>query len=205
MAVKKFLVIGLAVLALIAGLVAANFWLAPRTIAMTSGTQLTEPRELPDFALLDQNNHPVHKTDWAGHWTLIFPGFTYCPDVCPTTLGLLKQLKTALGAQGEKVNVVFLSVDPQRDTPARLAEYIHFFSPAFSAVTANEPQLGAFTKSLAVAYTKVPGNSADNYSMDHTAALILLDPQVRITAFFTPPHKLEGLVTDLKALIGSAK
>lgn len=197
------MVVGVAVVALIAGLLAANFLLAPKSVVMTTGTLLGERRELLDFQLIDQDNHIVRKADWQGHWTLIFPGFTYCPDVCPTTLGLLKQLEMALGNQSAQIRIVFLSVDPQRDTPQRLSDYIHFFSPRFSAVTAHEPQLTEFSRSLGIAYTKVAGTSADNYSMDHTAALILLDPSARITAFFTPPHRLEGLKADLLTLINS--
>lgn len=201
METKNFLAVGAAIGALLLGLLVANFMLAPKTVALTTGTQLSEPRELPDFQLQDQDDRRISKADWLGHWTLIFPGFTYCPDVCPSTLGLLKQVQAALGSDSAKLKIVFLSVDPERDTPKRLAGYIHFFSPAFSAVTAQEPQLATFTKSLAVAYTKVAGSRPDNYSMDHTAALILLDPQARVTAFFTPPLKLEGLTADLQALL----
>ena len=200
-AVKKFLLIGMALIALAAGLLTANFWLAPKAILLTTGTHLTEPRELPDFALTDQNNALVHKDDWRGHWTLVFPGFSYCPDVCPTTLGFLKQLSAALGTPSTQLKIVFFSVDPERDTPQRLHDYIRFYSPNFSTVTAREPQLGAFAKALAVAYTKVPGKTPDSYQMDHSAALILIDPQARISAFFSLPFQLGPMTSDLKALL----
>ncbi len=202
-AAKKFLLIGVAILALMSGLLAANFWLAPKTVELTAGTRLLEPRELPDFLLTDQNNQPVRKEDWRGHWTLVFPGFTYCPDVCPTTLGFLKQLSTALGPQGEQLKIVFFSVDPARDTPQRLNQYIRFFSPSFSAVTTAEPKLGVFAKALSVAYSKVDGKTPDSYTMDHSAVLILIDPQVRISAFFSPPLQLGPMTSDLKALLNA--
>lgn len=201
MAAQKFLLIGAAILALAAGLLTANFWLAPKAVELTAGTRLLEPRELPDFVLTDQNNSLVHKDDWRGHWTLVFPGFTYCPDVCPATLGFLKQLSAALGPQSAQLKIVFFSVDPERDTPERLNQYIRFFSPSFSTVTTREPQLGEFAKALAVAYTKVAGKTPDTYTMDHSAALILIDPQARISAFFTPPFKLGPMTTDLKSLL----
>lgn len=200
-AAKKFLLIGVAILALAAGLLTANFWLAPKEVELTTGTRLLEPRELPDFLLTDQNNHPVRKDDWRGHWTLVFPGFSYCPDVCPATLGFLKQLSAALGPQSAQLKIVFFSVDPERDTPDRLNQYIRFFSPSFSTVTTREPQLGEFAKALAVAYTKVPGKTPASYTMDHSAALILIDPQARISAFFSPPFQLGPMTKDLQALL----
>jgi protein SCO1/2 len=202
MSVKKFLLIGLAIVALVAGLLAANFLTTATSAQLTAGTRLQQPRELPDFQLTDENNAPVHKKDWIGHWTLVFPGFSYCPDVCPATLGYLKQLSAALGPQGSQLKIVFFSVDPERDTPERLKQYIRFFSPSFSAVTAREPQLGEFAKALSIAYAKVPSKTPDTYTMDHSAALILLDPQARITAFFSPPFQLDPMTRDLKAVMG---
>lgn len=203
LSLKKFLAIGASIVAILAGLLTANYLLAPRAIQLASGTLLNEPRELPDFLLTDQSNHFLHKDDFAGHWTLIFPGFTYCPDVCPTTLAFLKQLSAALGPESAQLKVLFLSVDPERDTPQRLNEYIRFFSPDFIAATTGEPMLTEFARNLGVVYTKVPGDKPDTYSMDHSAVLILIDPQVRIAAYFTPPHSLKAMTTDLRALITS--
>lgn len=205
MSLKKFLVIGAAVIAIVTGLLAANFLLAPRAIQLSAGTLLKEPRALPDFVLTDQNSHFIDKGDLTGHWTLIFPGFTYCPDVCPTTLAYLKQLSAALGPQSAQLKVLFLSVDPERDTPQRLNQYIRFFNPGFIAATASEPALTEFTRSLGVVYTKVPGDKPDSYTMDHSAALILIDPQARIAAYFTPPHELKAMTADLQALMAASK
>lgn len=201
MSFKKFLVIGASVAAVLAGLLCANTWLAPRNVQISSGTLLSEPRQLPEFTLTDQTNHLLHKADFTGHWTLIFPGFTYCPDICPTTLAFLKQLHAALGPQGTPLKIMFLSVDPDRDTPQRLNEYIRFFSPDFIAATAKEPALMEFTRSLGVVYAKVPGDKPDNYNMDHSAVLVLLDPQARIAAYFSPPHVLKDMTTDLQTLL----
>ncbi len=203
MALKKFLAIGACIAAIIAGLLTANYFLASKAISLSAGTLLNEPRALPDFALTDQSNHTLRKDDLTGHWTLIFPGFTYCPDVCPTTLAYLKQLSAALGPQSAQLKVMFLSVDPQRDTPQRLNDYIRFFNPSFIAATVNEPMLTEFTRSLGVAYTKVPGDKPGNYTMDHSAALILIDPQARIAAYFTPPHQLKPMTADLQALMAA--
>ncbi|MGH8455742.1 MAG: SCO family protein, partial [Stenotrophobium sp.] len=136
-----------------------------------------------------------------GHWTLLYPGYTSCPDVCPTTLAMLKALDANLAKSGHKLSVVFLSIDPARDTPVRLATYVHFFNPDFTGVTAQEPALAQFTRMLGIAYLKVPGKTPETYEMDHSSGLILFDPQARYTAFFSAPQKLEVLAADLAALM----
>lgn len=198
---QRFLLIGAALAALLAGALVANQMSAPRTQALVAGTRLPQPRDIADFNLTDQSGKPVHKADWQGRWTLIFPGFTTCPDVCPTTLRFLQQLRTSLGPQAEHLRIVFLSVDPERDTPARLHAYLQSFDPSFVGVTAPEPQLAAIAKSLSVIYAKVPYKTGTDYTMDHSAALVLLDPQVRVAAFFTPPFQREPMAQDLRHLL----
>jgi protein SCO1/2 len=201
---SKVLTIIVAVAAALFGLLVASLWLAPQMVDMKSGTLLQQRRELAKFSLLRDNGQAFTRADLQGHWTLIFPGYTYCPDVCPTTLAFLKTLHEKLKASGQTVNVVFLSVDPARDTPERLASYVHYFNPDFVGVTAQEPELGRFTQMLGIAYAKVPGSAGTlAYTMDHSAALILLDPQARIAAYFSPPHKLEEMSADLGAVMGA--
>lgn len=175
--------------------VLAALQLQPR-VELQSGTLLPQPRPLPELRLVDQDGQPFGRDRLAGAWTLVFPGFTYCPDVCPTTLALLKRVKAQLPEQ-PALRVVLLSVDPQRDTPARLKRYVQQFDPAFLGVTAPEPQLGEIARQLGVAYARAPGPTPESYQMDHSAALILLDPQARVVAYLTPPFKLETLAADL--------
>lgn len=202
---SRFLTAAIAVVAALAGLALASVWLKPGTVEIQSGTLLQQRRALPEFALQGDNGQPLTKAALQGHWTLVFPGYTSCPDVCPTTLALLKALDAKLRAEGATPpQMLFLSVDPGRDTPQRLAQYVHYFNPAFTAATAQEPQLADFTRALGIAYTRVPSSSAGGYTMDHTAALVLIDPQARLTAFFTPPHKIEVMASDLQRLMGAA-
>lgn len=174
----------------------AALQLRPSGVQLQSGTLLPQPRPLPELRLIDQDGQPYGRDRLAGAWTLIFPGFTYCPDVCPTTLALLKRVKAQLPAQ-PPLRVMLLSVDPQRDTPARLKRYVQQFDPAFLGVTAPEPQLGEVARSLGIAYARVPGSTPESYQMDHSAALILLDPQAQVVAYLTPPFKVETLAADL--------
>lgn len=191
------------VFALLLGLAAAAYLLAPQPGQLTSGTLLSQPRALPEFALIDQDGRPYTRAALLGHWSLVFPGFTHCPDVCPTTLAYLKSLHDALAQQGKALNVVFLSVDPERDRPEQLATYVRYFNPAFAGVTASEPELARFAQSLMVTYLKVPGERPESYSMDHSAALVLINPQAEVAGFFTPPFELDAMKTDLGSLIAA--
>lgn len=190
-------------LALIGGILAATWFNTPATLRVESGTLLQQPRILPAFSLTDQDGQPYTVEQFKGRWTLIFPGFTYCPDICPITLGLLKTVRAQLGADGEKLQVVLFSIDPERDTPQRLKDYVSYFSPEFRGVTTPEPGLKAMAQALGVAYAKVPGDSPENYSMDHSAALILINPQGQLAGYFTAPLQAPALIADLKQLLGA--
>lgn len=200
-AAKPVPVIIIAAAAALLGLVVASWWWGPQRKELQSGTLLQQPREVPDFQLTADNGRPFTKAQLQGHWTIVFPGFTSCPDICPTTLAFLKTLTAAMQGDGRNLGVVFLSVDPARDTPERMAGYVHYFNPAFVGVTAQEPELGRLAQALGIAYVKVAGATPETYTMDHSAALVLLDPQARITAYFSPPFRLDALRTDLDAVM----
>jgi protein SCO1/2 len=189
-----------AVVALVLGGLAGALLLQPQQLQMQTATVLPAPRALPPLALVDQDGKPFTTASLHGHWTLLFAGYTYCPDVCPTTLALLKQLSAALPGNA-RPQVVFLSVDPDRDTPARLKQYVQYFDPAFVGVTAHEPALAAAAQAFGIAYSRVPGPTAEQYDMEHSAALILVDPDAAIRAYFSPPHTLEALKSDLTQLM----
>ncbi len=194
-----------AVFAALCGLFAASWWFQPQQVQLKSGTLLPQARQIADFTLTDQDGKPFTKTQLSGHWTLLFPGFTHCPDVCPTTLAFLKQLHSKLAAENKPVSVVFLSVDPERDQPKQLASYVHYFNPSFTGVTAGEPELGRFAQGLGIAYAKVPGKTADTYSMDHSAAMVLINPRAQIAGYFTPPHTLDAMSADLAAVMENSR
>ncbi|MFT4046095.1 MAG: SCO family protein [Solimonas sp.] len=182
--------------------VLAAFWLqTPATVALQSGTMLPQPRALGEFRAVDQDGAAGSRSRFEGRWTVVFPGFTSCPDVCPTTLALLKNVQAGLGDDAGKLRVVFLSVDPERDTPARLKSYVQYFDPSFEALVAEPEQLKTLAQMLGVAYAKVPGATPETYTMDHSAALIVLDPQARIVGYLTPPFDSAKLIADLRAII----
>ena len=193
------------VLALIAaafGVLAARLWWAPDTGASpTSGTLLPTPRTVTTFKLIAEDGKPFTNADLSRHWSLIFTGFTHCPDVCPTTLSLLKDTVARLGAQGDALQIVFVSVDPERDTPEALERYVHYFNPHFRAATGPTAELEILGANLGFVFAKIPGPTPESYSMDHSVALILTDPQGRLAGYFTPPFKAEVLAADLSTLL----
>ncbi|GAC1627858.1 MAG: SCO family protein [Nevskia sp.] len=193
----------LAALAVAIGLVAGMLLLRPAIREIASGTLLSTPRPVPEFALADTDGKPYTKADLAGHWTLIFPGFTFCPDVCPTTLATLKAVHDRLGAAAADVQVVLLSIDPARDTPEKLGAYVHAFSRDFRGVTGGNEELEKLGASLGFVYAKVTGATPETYTMDHSVQMILIGPDARLRGYFSPPYKIDALVADLRALTAS--
>ena len=185
------------------GALAAHLWLEPPAPRLQSGTLLPQPRAIADFSLIGEDGKPFTKSDLRGHWSVVFTGYTHCPDVCPTTLATLKSTAAKLGARADRVQVVFLSVDPERDRPEALERYVHYFDPRFRGVTAPNAELDRLAPQLGFVYLKVPGANPDAYTMDHSAALILINPDAQVVGYFTPPLKADALAQDLSMVIGA--
>ena len=178
---------------------------APVTLpAPQAITLLPNPRVLPAFALQQASGAPLTRDALKGHWTVVFLGFTHCPDVCPTTLAQLSaaQKQWASLPVASRPRVLFVSADPERDTPELVARYAHAFHPDSLAATAPVPDLEKFARSLSLVFMKVPGTSGkpDDYSIDHSAALVVLDPQARMAGVAQPPFDIPGIAADLAAL-----
>lgn len=200
---KTLIPVVLSLAAVLLGLVASSFVFQPEPTDFKSGTQLNPPRQIAPFALTDANGQPFTPARLADQWTLVFAGFTHCPDVCPTTLTLLKQVTQQLQAQNKPLQVVFLSVDPERDRPEALKTYVEYFNPDFIGVTAQEPALMDFARGLGMVYAKVEGKSPGEYSMDHSTAMVLINPKGQIEAYITAPHQAAAIVSDLSQLISA--
>lgn len=202
MSPAKAITLGMiAALAALAGLVVATLMSGSKGIELETGTLLKQPRVIEAFQLKDSSGAVFDNARFTGHWSLVFAGFTYCPDVCPSTLAMLKGLKAQLDAANTPVQVVFLSVDPQRDTPDKLDRYVHYFSPDFIGATGSDDELEKLARSLSLVYAKVPGDTPETYTMDHSAALVLIDPQGRVAGYFLPPHRVKELAADLQRVI----
>lgn len=166
---------------------------------------MPQPRALPDFALQQSDRTQLLPGELRGHWTVVFIGFTFCPDICPTTLAELAQAQNRWGTLPESTRprVLFVSVDPERDSIEKIGEYAHAFHKDTLAATADLPALQAFTKSLSLVFVKKPlGDDApaDQYTIDHSAMLVLLDPQGRMAGIIRPPFQPKAIAEDLATL-----
>lgn len=156
------------------------------------------------FDLPDANGQRRTLADFKGQVVVVFFGFTHCPDVCPTTLLELAAVKKRLGADGEKVQGVFITVDPERDTPPLLKAYVENFGAGFVALRGTPEETRALAKAFKVFYAKVPGKTEDSYTMDHTAASYVFDTQGRVRLFTRYGSGAEALAADLKLLLAGA-
>lgn len=202
---KSILYIMLAAFAAGLGLWSADKWInkpqTPSASIMQTVRLFPAVRELPDFALQSANAKLINKAALNKHWTVVFLGFTQCPDICPTTLGdLSKAQKTWETLPAEtRPRVLFVSVDPERDTPKAIAEYAAFFHEDTLTATAQEPALGDFVQSLALVYAKMPLKNGD-YTMDHSATIVVLNPQGDEVGIIRPPFMPKKIAADLIAL-----
>ncbi len=210
---RTTLLILLVALATGAGLFAAEYVYNGRSSVgpeLQTMRRMTTPRELPAFTLQQSDRTQLVPGELRGHWTVVFIGFTYCPDVCPTALAELAQAQkhwTTL-PESTRPRVLFVSVDPERDTIEKLGEYTHGFHKDTLAATADIPSLEAFTKSLSLVFAKVPLGKdapADQYTIDHSSALVVLDPQGRMAGVIQPPLKPKAIAEDLIALTEAGK
>jgi protein SCO1/2 len=152
---------------------------------------LPESKPLTAFALTDHNGHPFDLARLRGKWTFLFFGYTYCPDVCPTTLAELARAHTKIakhGGTGFDTQFVFVSVDPNRDTPAKLKQYVGYFDPSFVGVTGADPQIANLAGQLGARYEVQVKPGSDLYPVYHTPAIYLVDPKARFHAIFRPPY-----------------
>jgi protein SCO1/2 len=187
-----------------------GFALAIRSTAPAGPTQalvMTAPRALPDFALIDHHGEAFGPARLDGQWTFLFFGFTHCPDICPTALQTLASVRRQLGdlPPDEQPDVVMISVDPGRDTPEQLATYVPYFDPSFLGVTGADESLAALTSGLGVAFSRTPSADGESYTVDHTAAIFLVNPDARLAAVFGTPHSAETIAQDYRYVVGESE
>lgn len=163
-----------------------------------------QPRPLPDFVLQRADGSTLTREDWRGKWRLVFFGFTHCPDVCPTTLATTKAAIAKLKAERPEAEVAvsFVSIDPERDLLEPLGAYVAFFDPSFEAATGSPEQLLALTRAVGVIFAKVAnGPGPQDYTMDHSASVMIIDPQARLAGLMRPPHRADAMAADLATLL----
>ncbi len=190
-------------LAAILGAVSAHLMLSSGAQAPMNATVLNEPRLLPEFELIDQDGHDYTRENMAGHWSLVFFGFTNCPDICPATLNQLTRTKNLLADLDEnrRPTIMLVSVDPMRDTVDKLGSYVRHFNPEFKGITGDLTEIQALAAAMGVAVSYQP--LGDSYTVDHTAAVFLVDPDASMAAVFGAPHDPDILAEDYRRIIQS--
>jgi protein SCO1 len=154
-----------------------------------------------DFALPDVSGQTKTLSDFKGKAVVLFFGFAQCPDVCPTTMAEIAEVKKSLGKDGEKVTAVFITVDPERDTPQVLKAYMESFDPSFTALRGTPEQTAALAKAFKIYYKKVDGKTPTSYTIDHTAAAFVYDPQGKLRLYTRYGMGAQALADDLKILL----
>jgi protein SCO1/2 len=154
-----------------------------------------------NFTLTDQNGKPRTLADFRGKAVVVFFGYTQCPDVCPTTMAALKQAMEKLGPDADRVQVLFITVDPERDTQDLLSKYVPAFDPRFLGLYGDADATARTAKEFKVIYQKVPGTTPGQYSMDHSAGTYIYDPQGRLRLYVGQAQGADVFAHDLKALL----
>ena len=154
-----------------------------------------------DFRLTDHTGKPRTMADFRGKAVAIFFGFTQCPDVCPTTLSDMKQVMKILGKDSERLQVLFITVDPKRDTAELLGKYVPSFNPAFLALYGDDVATAKVARDFKIVYRVVPGKTADSYTMDHSAGMLVFDPESRLRLFMNYGLTPDKMAEDIKRLL----
>jgi protein SCO1/2 len=156
------------------------------------------------FELVDTSGREVTDQTFRGKWMLVYFGYTSCPDACPTTLSEISLALDALGPLAPKVQPIFITIDPERDTPTALADYVKTFDPRIVALTGSTEQIAAAAKAYRVSYAKVATSDGGNYLMDHSSIVYLMDPEGRLATFFPPDTTSERIVDTLRQLLAGS-
>lgn len=191
--------------ALVGGMYAANTLMSPATLENQDlgATYLEGGREITDFELVDHTGERFGNDDLQGQWTLMFFGFTHCPDICPMTLAELSRVHTMLEEDGKGGNVrtVFVTVDPARDTPERLEAYVTNFHDDFRGVTGPLDKIDVLARDMGIAHIRHDDDDDMDYMVDHGASVLLVNPDGRFQAMFGSPHRAPEIAEDLKTII----
>jgi len=203
---KIVLVLGLSGVSMWAGFKLSSVMDQGGQVPIIEGTVLEPPRALTDFELIDERRHAFGLQQLKNKWSIVFVGYTNCPDVCPNTMGIMKQAYIDMAALKMQLpQVIFLSVDPKRDEPELLGDYVDYFDPSFVGLTGKKSEIDNLVKQLSSVYLKAAGSSGDinkdDYLYDHSASLLLINPKAQLQAVFTAPHNKLGLVDGMQKII----
>ena len=172
-----------------------------RSPASFKATDITGAQFARDFALTDFTGSSRALADFKGKVVVVFFGYVQCPDVCPTTLSALREVREKLGADGDRLQVVFITVDPERDTREVLSQYVPAFHPSFTGLYGDAAATERVTKEFRILYIKNPGKTPTSYTVDHSAGVFIFDAQGRIRLYASQSMSVDDYLHDVKALL----
>ena len=214
---KRILILACGGLALLLGILWANARINAE-LKFTALELLPQPVALHKVDLLNQQGQPVTSSNFNGHWSLVYFGFTSCPDLCPMELQQMAKVYHQLNIREQQlVELVFVSVDPERDSPAKMLAYVSFFEPKFIGLSGTNRQLGSFAKNFALYYQRayiadgelmkvpagfdMPKNAPEDYQVEHSSRIYLVNRQGEFMGSFAPPHNIDNILVDLRQLL----
>lgn len=178
---------------------AIGWWNLPPEL---HGIQLQSPRVADDFTLTASTGEEMSLSDFRGKYVAVFFGYTYCPDVCPTTLNDLQQMLKELGdPKADDVQVIMVSIDPERDTPDQLETYLGYFNPSFIGMTGTVEEIQPVASQFGIFFEKQPGSTNTSYLVDHTSAVTVIDPEGHVRMIFTYGVKGADMASDIAYLM----
>ena len=168
---------------------------------LETGKAYKKPLDIIEFELKDQGDQLYSKNDLKNQWTILFFGYTNCPDVCPTTIFKLGQIKQQISKELPNVNlqILFITLDPERDSTERLREYLGFFNASMIGLTGDISKIVELTSNLSVFFQRI--NKEDGYDFNHTASIFLINPKAQLKASFSPASSIEMLAEDIKKVV----
>ncbi len=193
----------IAAVAITAGILVAQALLKSKPqVDELAATRFPVARQLEPFSLVDHHGNTFDNAALREHWSFLFFGYTHCPDVCPTTLSVLNSVAEKLASSNAPVRFVLVTVDPQRDTPEQLARFVSYFNSDFIGVTGSDEDIRQLTRQLGIMHMQVANEAnPDNYLVDHSAGVLLIDPNGNYHAVFTPPLSADALAGDFRKML----
>ena len=202
---KKLPLLAIGLVALCSGLMISWLVYDTRPVTLEAGQWFADQaRALPEFQLVDHNNQSLGNSRLSGKWSLMFFGYTNCPDICPTSLQTLGDMMNAINDSDvlNSIQVIFVSVDPERDSPEILKPYVQYFNEAFIGATAPLTELNRLTTAIGIAHSRDKSSeAASNYDVSHSSAIILINPAVEFAGIFGAPHNATAMARDLVKII----
>jgi len=202
-----FITVGacLGFMSLIMALFLSRFY-TPRELTLdeykTLGAYFIDPpRQLAEFKLIDDTSNIFLPEEFAGKWNILFFGFTYCPDICPLTMKQMSDVKESLGEYSDNLRVFLVSVDPDRDKPKNLRQYLDNFDKNFKGLTGEIDQIYKFSTQVNAPFFPVVNSPEPNYTVDHSGSLVLISPEAKYAGFFRAPHDTANITKALASLL----